>query len=198
MDEQQEQQPLRTVEIPRAFFSDATDAPFVKCTMCERSLLDGKVPYIIEKAMKRHPEFNYTDTIFEYAICMHCHQRMMQAFSKESKENIAAYFQKHLEMLAFGRGDNNGSDNWNTYMGQCMVKGTSVDELREYQFAGHFIGNELILNEPPMLLSGAAVDEVQDLISDQTRGEIDDFTDKFLGLPPEFKLALKNGELVLV
>lgn len=202
MEEKEQEEQLITVDIPPIFYSDAQEAPFRQCTMCECDLSAPDAAYVIEKAIKRHPEFNYTDTIFEYAICMGCHKKMMARFSESSKQKIAEYFSKQVDLgVVLGNNIEESMQEQPTglpWLQRCVIKGTAVDELSEYQFAGHFKGDKMVLNEPPVLLSGAAVDEIQELISPETKGEIDDFTDEFLGLPPEYKLALKNGDLVLV
>lgn len=185
-------------EIPDIFKSDLTETYFEKCTICSVSLLDPPTNYIVEKAFKHHAKFNITDTVFEYAVCMDCYQKIHKQFSKSSKQRVEAYFRENTDLV--GRKQHNfsegklGLENW---LGNCAVKGTDKDTLGEYQIAAHFVGDKMLLHEFPILLSGEAVDEIQELLSPETRGEIDGLTDQFLGLPPEFKEALKKGDYII-
>lgn len=196
MDEEVEH--FKWMDIPDIFRSDLTEKPFEHCTVCGDNVLSPPKNYIVEKAFKHHAKFNITDTVFEYAVCMKCHQKMHKQFSKSSKQRIEAYFRQNTDLT--GRKVKNfeegklGLEHW---LGHCVVKGTEKDTMGEYQIAAHFVGDQMMLNEFPILLSGPAVDEVQELLSPETRGEIDDFTDQFLGLPPEFKEALKKGDYIM-
>jgi hypothetical protein len=46
------------IRIPRIFFSSDTGKPFSDCLMCGKFLLQNGTPYMIEKAIKQHPEVN--------------------------------------------------------------------------------------------------------------------------------------------
>lgn len=196
MDEEVED--FKWMDIPDVFKSDLTEHYFQHCTVCNTSLLRPPKGYVVEKAFKHHAKFNITDTVFEYAVCMECYQKIHKQFSKSSKQRIEAYFKQNTDLV--NRKEQNfmegklGLENW---LGSCAVKGTNKEELGEYQIAAHFVGDQMMLNEFPILLGGAAIDEVQELLSPETRGEIDDFTDQFLGLPPEFKEALKKGDYIM-
>lgn len=197
--EHSEEYEYQSVDVPKMFYSDATGERFLTCTMCGKELLQNDTPYLIEKAFKVHHDFNFTDTVFEYAICMHCHLKMQQHISKESKKRMAEFFSKNTDlmgrMLKFYKEDDFGVDSW---LSKCIVKDTDRAGLREYQVSAQFVGDKMVFTEFPIMLSGEAVDELVQLLSPETLGEMDDFTDRFLGLPPEFKKALKDRDVVLV
>lgn len=197
--EQQEEFEYQTNDIPGLFYSDATGERFLNCTMCGKDLLEKDTPYLVEKAFKVHRDFDFTDTVFEYAICMHCHLKMQQHISKESKKRMAEFFAKNTDlmsrMLGFYAGKDFSVDSW---LSKCIVKDLDRNGLSEYQVSAQFVGDKMVFTEFPIMLSGQAVEELVQLLSPETLGEMDDFTDRFLGLPPEFKKALKDRDVVLV
>ena len=189
-------------DIPQAFYSDETNAPFMKCLNCECNLLDNQTQYIIEKAVKRYKDYSTTDTIFEYAICLKCHQTFMDVYSRESLEKIQEYFfeninldinREHLiEQLDDGIFE---IDDW---ISHCVIKGTPLTEMTEYQIGAQCIGNKMAVSEMPFMIGNEAMDEIMQLLSNKTIGEMNGFIDEFFGLPPDLKKLLKDtGVLIL-
>ena len=66
--------------------------PFRVCLECEVNLVASGDPYVIEKAFRVYPGFGTTDTIFEYALCLPCMERLYESYSKESRRAIEQYF----------------------------------------------------------------------------------------------------------
>lgn len=179
---------IQRCDIPKTFYSDADEKPFTHCTVCGCDLQTGEVPYMIEKAYKRHRKFNITDTIFEYAMCMPCYMQMANKLSQESKENMRKYVEEHLNPLErmqnFYHQQDFDPDSW---LQHCMFTGADKNELDEYQVMGQFLGDQMLFTELPAMISYVAADEMMQLMSNKTLDELDDFTDTFLGLPPEWK-----------
>jgi hypothetical protein len=188
------------VDIPRIFHSHASNAPFSKCMNCDCVLLNTE--YVIEKAIRRYKDFSSTDTIFEYAICMKCHQEFVNAYSASSMANIQNYF---LENADF---DNKRRDlqdklkeghfNIDEWISHCIIKGTPVNELSEYQIGCQCIGNKMVVLNMPFMIGHEAMEEITQLLSDKTRGEMDRFIDEFFGLPPELKKLLKDSGVLVI
>jgi hypothetical protein len=188
------------VDIPKVFHSHATNAPFSKCMNCDCLLLNTE--YVIEKAIRRYKEFSSTDTIFEYAICMKCHEEFVSAYSVSSLNNIQNYF---LENANFDhkRTDlheklKEGHFNINEWISSCIIKGTHVDDLTEYQIGCQCIGNKMVVLNMPFMIGHEAMDEISQLLSEKTRGEMDRFIDDFFGLPPELKKLLKDSGVLVM
>ena len=188
------------VDIPRIFHSHAANAPFTKCMNCDCVLLNTE--YVIEKAIRRYKDYTTTDTIFEYAICMKCHEEFISAYSATSLANIQNYF---LENANF---DNKRSDlrqklkeghfNIDEWISHCIIKGTHVNDLTEYQIGCQCIGNKMVVLNMPFMIGHEAMEEITQLLSNKTRGEMDRFIDEFFGLPPDLKKLLKDSGVLVI
>ncbi len=189
------------VDIPQEFYSVETNAPFMKCLNCECNLLDNKTQYIIEKAIKRYKDYSSTDTIFEYAICLKCHKEFMSIYSQESLGNIQTYF---LENAHFDENRprlieklEDGVFEINEWLSHCIIKGTPVNEMTEYQIGAQCIGNKMAAQEMPFIIGNEAMDEIMQLLSNKTIGEMNGFIDQFFGLPPDLKKLLKDTGVLI-
>jgi hypothetical protein len=78
------------------------------------------------------------------------------------------------------------------YLAKCAVTGAPVHQLDEYQIYGQFQGGMLKLDMPPYMIGASIMDEVQDLLSQKTIDELDDFTGEYLTGPPEFREFFKS------
>jgi hypothetical protein len=167
---------------------------------CECLLLNTE--YVIEKAIRRYKEFSTTDTIFEYAICMKCHEEFVGSYSASSLANIQNYF---IENANFDSKRNDlheklkeGHFNVNEWISHCIIKGTHVSDLTEYQIGCQCIGNKMVVLNMPFMIGHEAMDEISQLLSDKTRGEMDRFIDDFFGLPPDLKKILKDSGVLVI
>lgn len=188
------------IEIPKIFHSHETNAPFLKCMNCDCSLINTE--YVIEKAIRRYKEFSSTDTIFEYAICMKCHEEFIGAYSESSLSKIQKYF---MENADFDQGRSHlreklkdGQFNVDDWISNCIIKGTHVSDLTEYQIGCQCVGNKMVVLNMPFMIGHEAMDEISMLLSDKTRGEMDRFIDEFFGLPPDLKKLLKDSGVLVI
>jgi hypothetical protein len=186
-----------SIPIPEAFRSSETGTFFDRCLMCNQYLLDNDTPYMIEKAVKQHPELNVVEPIFEYAMCMSCAMKMHEALSVESRQRISAYFQsnvnfekRHAELLENKR-------DISDWISTCIVKNTAIAHSGEYQLVAQCQGKGLLLTAMPFALSLAAMEEITGLMSAKSLGEIDDFIGQYFSGPPEVA-ALLRKKFVLV
>jgi len=185
--------------IPDVFFSSHTNSPIEHCVSCDRYLLEAGTAYIIEKAIKRYPRLNTSDTIFEYAMCIDCYKMVHQRFSDESLERIQLYFKEHVnfqqrrsELL---RKETLDINDW---ISSCVVHGTRVGNLEEYQIGGQFDGQSLIYHDLPYLVGLQAMDDIARLLSNKTLDEMDGFYKEFLGPPPDIEEILDKHRFVLL
>lgn len=186
-----------TLPIPKEFFSYDTGAPFDRCMLCKTFLLAPGVGYVIEKAYKRHADFKIEDVVFEYAMCESCAMEMSSAMSEESMQNVSNYFAENVDFYSRQRylleEEAQVLSDW---IGQCIIKGTTREEMTEYQIMGQFVGEEMIFQLFPYMIGGAAMGELSGLLSNKTLGEIDGFMDNF-GLPPELRELLKDRPIMV-
>ena len=154
--------------------------------------MDKGNEYVIEKAYRRYPKFDLADTVFEYAMCFDCMLQLHSQMSEMSLRRIEAYFENTTQFKKLTNTDE-ASVEVATRLSRCMIKGTHVDDLSEYQIIGLFQYNLMLTGPFPYMIGGEAMDEIAALLSNKTLGEMDDFMDKHFGLPPELrKLFLDN------
>ena len=187
---------LFQVPIPEQFFEDETEEPFKKCIMCQKSLT-GDVEYMVEKAIRRYPDLETEEVQFELAVCIDCSSKMRNQLSKESLQNIQQYFQQQMtsgqppeRVFDF---DSGTILNWQE---NCLFKNISRAEMTEYHMYGHFVGDKMTFGMFPYILSGKAIEEMQELLSKETKDEMDDFIDTYFGLPPELKDIFKDNPIL--
>jgi hypothetical protein len=175
-------------QIPRIFHSEATGELFNSCINCDRYLLDGGVPYVIEKAIKRYPDFNTQDTIFEHAMCLRCQMELRKELSRESLARIDKYFITNADPFQrYEKLSREHDRNLDAWLEHCIIKGTTIDEESEYQIYCQCDGKEIVYSLMPFMIGGKALDEIMNLLSSKTLGEIDRLMGELFDLPPELK-----------
>ncbi|MEA3497333.1 MAG: hypothetical protein U9R42_15000 [Bacteroidota bacterium] len=185
------------LEIPEEFFSFSKNAPFTNCLVCNKELRKNSVTYFIEKAIKKYIEFDTEDVIFEYAICMDCAMTMQKSFSKKSLLKIFKYMTSHAKLMR-RRKKLEGNESIEARISECMIKGIPKEELSEYQIAAQCIGDKIIISEFPYLISGEAMDEISNLISNKTLDQMDRFKNKYFTPPVELEDLFKDKKLMFV
>lgn len=175
--------------IPEDFYSFESNEPFEACLVCKADLLGGEVDYFIEKAIRNYPEHDVRDVVYEYALCSHCAQDMNEKMSSASMMNLQNYFSGNHSFMAKVT---NYTNNWqqldeSPLDDHCAMTGVHKSELDEYMIYGHFKGNQMIRSTMPFLLSGKVMDDVANLLSDETVDELDDFMGEYFGGPPELE-----------
>lgn len=189
---------IQTVEIPPIFHSDLEDAPFRSCNVCDRDLSDGEVPYVIEKSFRRYDNFQFQNTVFEYAICAPCTEMLQKSMSKESMEAVQNYFRENARMGdRFSKMMDEESElKWEDCIDTCIIKGTDCAECEEYQIVAQCQGNQMIVMHMPMMISGKAIEELSELLSQKTTDEMDDFMGN-IGVPPELRELFSNKPILV-
>ncbi len=181
------------IAIPKLFYDSLNNAPFTNCLVCNRHLTKNPTTYLIEKAFRKNPFNKKKESVFEYAICWDCIVKLTNSYSTKSKSNINDYFSENID---FRERDKIWKDpvmrsNPDLFLSNCAIKGTSVNDLNEYQIMGYFYGNFMTTETPPFMFGGTVAEEIMSVLSEQTLGELDDFTGKYLTGPPEFSNFLR-------
>jgi hypothetical protein len=185
-----EQQDLH---IPDDFKSDADGAHFTSCKVCGEAF-NEQTPYVIEKAYKRLPEEDVT--IFELAICLPCAEKQAAKMSKESRATVErlmgnqAFFQKRHEMW--------GADWRSSWKNKCIFNDTQTRENEEYHIVGHFQNGQLMPYQTPFMMGHDMIETIQEQLSAETKEELDNFGQQFLGPDPRIKLLLEDYQFVMV
>lgn len=191
---------IKWTEIPQLFWSDLTNSPFEHCIHCEKPLLEGNMDYMIEKAIQSTDKEGVYSTIFEYAICFECADQLKAQLSVSSMENINRFYAEKVDMNkrreALLADAGHTEEDW---LKDCIIKHRPSKGGEEYQIYGQCNGKRFLYYDMPFMISGEALDEMIDLISDETMDELDRFKDDLITGPPEFKEILdKGGPRILI
>lgn len=175
--------------IDKVFFPFDSNEPFRSCTMCKVKF-EEDTDFLVEKAVKG------TDVIFEIAMCLPCAENMRKQLSTDSVKRIEEYmavvnFEERAEYFL-----ENQSDNVQDFIGKCIVTGEPINQNEEHQIYAYCQGGEMIYSALPYAISGAVMEEVQELLSPETKQEMDDFMDQYL-IPDDLRDLLK-GRPVLI
>lgn len=174
--------PFQSIPLPKLFQPFLEDHPFEHCLVCECDLLQDDLHYLIEKA------YQGTEVIFEYALCVSCAMAMRAELSPESLQRMQDQFENSQNLEArrtrLAKLPTREIEPW---IDTCVITGTSRHETDSYQLCAHCVGRELVLTDLPFMISAAAMNEMSALLSKKTRDSLDDFTDQYLGLPPELR-----------
>lgn len=182
-------------EIPKEFYSYATGAPFTNCIECDCDLSDKE--YFIEKAFRTYPGFKAKDVIFELAICAQCAERLRQTMSQDSMIKLAEYMQKNTNATTRMEMMQQYPDNPEKWTDKCLVSGTLKEDATEYQVYAQCLGSHITIDLMPYMISGDILDEMSQLLSNKTLGEMDDFMGRHFG-PPSLAKELPNRRTVLI
>jgi len=188
----------KRIAIPKIFHSTIDNKPFEECIMCKKGLHSTETHYFIEKAIRKYPN-GHTDAIFEYAICMECSIVVRDTLSKDSMQRIDEFFSNKLDLMnrwnSFNEDENFKFDDW---ISNCIVTGKPASELEEYQIYAHCEGQYMLFSLMPYIISAEVIEEAFALLSEQTKDELDDFMDKYLGPDPIVKKLLKDHRPVFI
>lgn len=188
-----------TIEIPKIFFSDLTDSPLENCIYCDVSLLINNSPYLIEKAIKPYGSFDSYATMFEYAVCVGCADKMKGMISKDSMTKMMDYFLKNMK-AALNSQERYKDGNFDVFdwISNCAIHGTHISKLSECQLYALCVNDQMLFTEFPYMVSGRALDDVVDLLSAETLDELDRFKSEFVDGPSQFQELLDQGPKVFI
>lgn len=179
-------------------FFDIDGHAFTTCKLCERELIQSNTEYVIERAIQRE------QVVFEYALCRSCMEKAQSRWSQESLRAVNDYMRSAVrfpiyfrEAMDYIESENPEEFDLESRLQLCAIKNESRYEMEEYQVMGMFKGDKMLVSVFPYLLSGKAIDEMVDLLSAETLGELDDFTDELLSWPPELSDLNPNRKPIL-
>lgn len=185
---------ISKLTIPRLFYESISNMPFTKCQVCEKNIIQTDSEYMIEKVFRKNPVSGKMEAMFEYAICFSCALAFTNSYSAKSKENLQRYFAEEIQGSFAQLSHKPIISELDVYdqLSTCAITGKHVSELEEYQIVGRFKGGFMRTDEIPFMLGSGSMDEVSDLLSNETIDTMDDFTGKYLTGPPEFRDFFKS------
>ena len=180
------------MKIPEKFHNSLSEKNFIECSICKADLSHPNTEYLIEKAYKRFAGNLGEELLFEVAVCFDCASHMRGELSKESLANIQEFFAKKSmeQKLA------NATPDPSVLLDQCLLSGKDLDSMKEYQIYAHCRGGELADPHSYYMLSDDIIENIQELLSDHTRDQLQKFSDDNVGMPPELRKLFSRGDLV--
>ena len=168
--------------IPKLFHSVEKDAPFTHCLQCQRQLIGSGEQYVIEKV------FRGTEAIIEIAMCLDCRDASGDSVSAESARALQVFFETRADfanrLMDLSLSSDEGSVN--RWVDRCLFTGQMRDGLREYQVVAICQDEQIVRDFFPIMISGSVIKEISGVLSEQTKGWMNDFIDTHFGMPPEF------------
>ena len=180
------------MKIPEKFHNSLENQRFTHCKICDKELIQNEESYLIEKAYRRFPETGGEELLFEVAICMDCSTNMRNQLSKESLERISSFFQER----ALQRREALSNLSKDELMETCLLSGQKIEEMENYQIYAHCRGDKIAPTGGVYMLGDTIIEEIQDLLSAETRDALNRFSDDHLGTPPELRKLFASGDLV--
>ncbi len=164
--------------VPREFHSFETGRPFSQCLVCGRSLLEDGVSYIIQKTISRG------EVIMEFAMCDTCCEELNNEMSEESRQKIDEMLRGRLDLEERGRRLSSlpgaGLDTW---LERCAVTKKRRGDCESYTIQAVCDGPDLLYFGYPLLISDEAEELIVSVLSQATKGRMDDFVGQYFGPP---------------
>lgn len=205
MDQQKDHQDLDPLSIkisgiPESFYSFQTGEPFHKCLVCGQDLKASGKPYFIEKAFRKYPGYSAFDITYEFAMCFNCAEDLRKELSVESQERMKEYMESRID---FGKRRQSMKSfdptrNVEPWLDHCLITGEPLQDQNEYVLYGYFQADKMMVSDFPYAIGPKAMDELTDLLSNKTLGEMDDFMGQYFTGPPEVNELFKPRRPVLL
>ncbi len=153
--------------IPEELYSEYEERPFRCCTRCGESLAEFKEGYRISKVIKSG------EVIFEYALCYHCLEKMMEESSEESQQRLMEFQNERMREEVSGTQE-------------CALCDHTRQTLDPPEFAlvAGCVGTGLLDSH---LVCIHCMEEMSSLVSEKTRNQWNRFVEEnFPGVPTDF------------
>ena len=123
----------------------------------------------------------------EMAICEDCRDKISEELSKDSMMRINAFVEERCDWeQRFEDSQDWDPEDLEQWLGNCVLLKTPASECKEYQIAAVCRGGLMSIDLLPILISGAASEEMQKLMSKKTRDRLGEMVEDFFGMPSEF------------
>jgi hypothetical protein len=172
------------------FLNSDTGTPFDSCMVCQSNVQKSGDDYFIERILRRVvvEEQSLVEPLFEYAICQGCAETLRQEMSSDSMRAIQTFFEAHLPAEPTPEGTDR--------LSHCLLTGKRIDSCTEFSYHAHCRGNHLIPSLFPYAISDEAMDQIAELLSEETLGFLDDFKGRYFTGPPAYRDLLNPKRLI--
>jgi hypothetical protein len=174
--------------IPELFQSYDTNEPFAHCSMCERKLL-LEDRYAVEKVVKQNKVLNKSEIVYEYAICWDCVNEMSDDISEESKASILNLYESYNNNVAMKLDYLHRTEKYNieSWTERCTFTGKEIRLCNEFSVSGIIDRGGLLYEHSPMVVSDEFMEEMQGVLSKETKDSLNGLRDKILDGSPSLE-----------
>jgi len=176
--------------IPKVYFNTVEDQPFSNCSKCDISLLENNINYVIEKI------YIPKDILFEYAMCEKCIDKAQSQMSKESREKLENFSEEiligHMQII-----DDFVDEDIDTIISHCNKENPKEDFSRGI-ILGYFEGKNVQSDMHMICISASIAEKIQELYSEETRNDLDDFMDFVNNVPPGLEKLFDKPKPILI
>jgi uncharacterized protein with PIN domain len=170
----------RLHDLPELFHSEETDRPFSRCQDCGNDLDACEEGHLIQKVISGG------ETILEIALCVPCHEILMQSYSQESRERIWNYYLDHgnigERLRKFFPIPVGNPEPW---INHCITCNATRSYSHEYVIAAQVINGQLLYGETPLMICLGCMEKIVELLSEQSRETYDRWLDRVAPGSPE-------------
>lgn len=194
--------------VPREFHSAYSEAPFTECIDCGCRLNDSEEPYVIVKS------FVGAEAVFEMAICTTCARKMREQYSQQTKQNLEAYLNQHLEFDRQFLMPSEEEDNLDLAgliskrISSCAICTKPQSDCHRFEIVGQFLPEKLLRHFPEelrhattamaMMMCDDCNSKMSELISQQTRDSWNRFVEDHFDGPPGIELDSPSMQPILL
>lgn len=180
--------------LPEGLFSEETGEPFEKCIDCGQHLDERGLPYMIQKCS------NGRETIFEFAICIACAERLHSTYSDDSRKALERFFlfRANPQQRTHALFEKHGEPSLEEWTANCMTCERGSREGESFSLAALCDGKGVLFGHAPFLICHECETQMNMLISSETRGEWDRFVGQNFDLPPADVHSPDRPQIVLI
>ncbi|GAB4327332.1 MAG: hypothetical protein Kow00127_20100 [Bacteroidales bacterium] len=184
------------IKIPKQFYSDLTGKPFEKCSLCNGDLGVPLSEYIVEKVMIRSSAGSL-NTLYEFALCAGCQQKMQDAMSDFSKQRITEFMRRNIIPESILPESESG---WSLKdkMSRCVLSGKELKELEEFHIACKCSGGFMLTFPPPFVVDTRLLEPLEEQLSAETREEFDSFKERLSSPAPDLEELFRETGLLII
>lgn len=181
---------FKKTDIPASFYSFESEKPFENCIECNSNLVKDGTPYFVEKAFRRYPGFKAFDVVYEFAMCFKCAEKMRLTMSAKSTKALQVFIESSIQKKSRAEDQ--------PHMNACLITDQPIQEQEEYIIYGVFQGDQMMVADFPYAIGLDAMNQLSDLLSNETLDIMDDFMGKHFTGPPEVNELIGPRRPVLI
>lgn len=168
--------------IPPLLYSTETDGPFQRCIECQGRLLEEGSCYVIQKVIRRG------ETVMEMALCMQCHDNLMEEYSHESQMRLWDFFLDRADFKnrrrRLRRRKQLKLEHW---IETCLTCKAPLKTQDEYVICAQCDGHDLLFYYLPYMLCEPCILKINEGLSEKTKDVWGRWKSRHFPGPPSFE-----------